>query len=133
MKLCPNCNEVFEEKAGFLFCKVHGWHTTNEAGEIIPADEPTAEQIAAYEMQQQQQPAQDQEPVQAAKNTSSEVDLPSIENPEGDGGQTPLAAVESVSINPDNVLILIAAGGVIVAVIAGVIWYRNRKKNKLHV
>ena len=49
MILCPNCNKPFEIKPGDLFfCKDHGWHTKNEAGEIIPANEPSAELIASW-------------------------------------------------------------------------------------
>jgi len=67
MKICPNCSKPFEEIAGRLFCQDHGWHALNPDGEIIPADAPTAEQVAAWEAAQkaaetQPAPAEDPEP-----------------------------------------------------------------------
>lgn len=50
MKLCPNCGKPFEVKGGLLCCEVHGWHKLNESGEIVPADEPTEKEIAAFEV-----------------------------------------------------------------------------------
>lgn len=52
MKLCPNCETPFEEIAGRLHCPDHGWHALNEAGEIIPAAEPTQQEIEAWQAAQ---------------------------------------------------------------------------------
>jgi hypothetical protein len=52
MKLCPNCKNPFEEIAGRLHCPEHGWHGLNGLAEIIPASEPTPEEMAVFESKQ---------------------------------------------------------------------------------
>lgn len=49
MKTCPNCQKPFEEIAGRLHCPEHGFHALNESGEIVPAEEPSAEELADWQ------------------------------------------------------------------------------------
>jgi uncharacterized Zn finger protein (UPF0148 family) len=127
MTLCPNCNNPFEEKAGKLFCKEHGWHKQNEACEIVPAEEPTAAEITAAEK-------------------TAEADLPAFKSQaETETAAVPASAAEPVqAVRADHneppaiglaygdkvYYVLLAVAGVTAIGILGYTWYRHKKANE---
>lgn len=116
MKLCPNCKNPFEEKVGLLHCLEHGWHGLNESGEIIPANEPDLETIKAWEQSQ----------TIKEKGDAAVVDQPG--EPQTPADPVPVEAVTIPAISPNAILMITAAAGVLLIVLALVGAAKQKKR-----
>lgn len=123
MKLCPNCKIPFEEKAGLLFCKDHGWHGLNDHGEIIPADEPTAEQLSAWEQAQKESEQGD-----AADQVQPEI----VDDPAAPSVIDDQEQPSKIVFNENAVLTVCAIVGAIIIVLAVYGIIRRRKRDLVH-
>jgi len=110
MKLCPHCKEPFVQKCDKLFCESHGWHGLNPAGEIIPAEAPSADELRIWELQQ----AKEKEPEQViAQPIKTE----------------PAAQItHSLTYSNQAALVLLIVAGITAAVLLGVAYYKRHRQ-----